>query len=35
MRKPPPTPKSPDKNPTPPPNARRRKTFTDISAMGR
>ena len=35
MRKPPPTPKRPERKPTTPPMPRSRKTFKDISAMGR
>jgi hypothetical protein len=35
MRKPPPTPNRPDRNPTAPPRPSRRKTFMEISAMGR
>ena len=35
MRKPPPTPKIPDKKPTPPPMPSKRKMLADISAMGR
>jgi hypothetical protein len=35
IRKPPPTPNSPDRNPTMPPIPRMRKIFTEISAMGR
>jgi hypothetical protein len=35
IRKPPPTPNRPERNPTAPPMPRMRNTFTDISAMGR
>ena len=35
IRKPPPTPNSPDRKPTAPPMARKTKTFADISATGR
>jgi hypothetical protein len=35
IRNPPPTPNNPDRNPTPPPISRIKKTSTDISAMGR
>ena len=34
-RKPPPTPNSPDRNPTAQPMPRKSATLTDISAMGR
>jgi hypothetical protein len=35
MRKPPPTPKSPERNPTAPPRPSSRKMFKESSAMGR
>ena len=35
IRKPPPTPNKPDRNPIPPPNPSNRKMLTEISAMGR
>ena len=35
IKKPPPTPNMPDRKPITPPRPSSRKTFTDISAMGR
>ena len=35
IRNPPPTPKTPERNPTAPPRPSNRNRFTDISAIGR